>query len=178
MHASIRLAAAALCVAAAASAVQAQTVRRIGSATNTVPSASAQANSATPNPSGLRPVFPAGMNSGSGAAVSSDPIAAAASSVPPAGLSGINTPSTSRATGGVNNGRIIPELPSPDRPLAGGGFSTADVVRAFEFADDDRDGVLSAAEAARLSIVTMTFREMDRNGDGLVSRAEYEASVL
>lgn len=177
MHALTRLAAAALC-AAAASAVQAQVVRQIGVAPSTAPSASTQMNQGAPSPGGLRPVFPSGINSGSGAAVSSDPIAATTSPVPGPGLSTIPAPGTTATTGGVNNGRIIPELPSPDRPVPGIGFSAADVVRSFDFADDNRDGTLTAAEAARLSIVTMTFQEMDRNGDGVVTRAEYEVSVL
>ena len=47
----------------------------------------------------------------------------------------------------------------------------------FDKADANHDGDLTRAEAHRLSIGTMSFEEMDRNFDGLVSRFEYEDSL-
>ncbi|NNU44707.1 hypothetical protein [Ramlibacter montanisoli] len=52
-----------------------------------------------------------------------------------------------------------------------------DIARSFFFADANHDGDLTRAEARRLSIGTMSFEEMDRNFDGLISRFEYEDSL-
>jgi hypothetical protein len=196
MHAVFRYLAAGLCAAAAASAVQAQT-RSVAPAANTVPSASARAAQSAPSPSGLRPIFPAGISSGSGASVSRDPIAASTSPIPAFG--------TADTTGGVTTGStntLTPELPSfgavntttlgaaaaagagntvrgPGQRVAGGagGFSSVDQARSFFFADANHDGELTRAEAARLSIMTMGFEEMDRNFDGVISRFEYDDSL-
>lgn len=190
MHALTRLFVAGLCAAAAASAVQAQ---RLAAAPNRpAPSASSQAAQAAPAPGGLRPVFPAGLNSGSGAAVSRDPIASSTSPIP------ANTPATpqpgSTIVGGGGGGTLTPEIgPVPSTNVMGagatvrgpgqrleggaGGFSATDIARSFFFADGNKDGDLTRAEAARLSISTMAFEEMDRNFDGVVSRFEYDDSV-
>ena len=58
-----------------------------------------------------------------------------------------------------------------------GGFSAADSARSFFTADANHDGELSRAEARRLSIATMSFEEMDRNFDGVVTRFEYDDSL-
>jgi hypothetical protein len=58
-----------------------------------------------------------------------------------------------------------------------GGFAAADAARSFFFADANHDGELSRAEAARLSIATMSFEQMDRNFDGVISRFEYQDSL-
>jgi hypothetical protein len=191
MHALVRLLAAGLCAAAAVSAVQAQTRRGIATVPNTAPSASARAAMGAPNPAGLRPIFPAGITSGSGALVSSDPIAANAAPLPATSA----TTTTGGAIGGA--GRIIPELPSFDTSAAAaatqtlgagptvpgpsqninsgaGGFSATDVARSFFFADANHDGDLTRAEAGRLSIAPLSFEQMDRNFDGIISRFEYE----
>ena len=44
-------------------------------------------------------------------------------------------------------------------------------------AEGNKDGELTRAEASRLSISTMTFEEMDRNFDGIITRFEYSDSV-
>ncbi len=69
--------------------------------------------------------------------------------------------------------------PGPSQRMEGGagGFTAVDIARSYFFADADHDGELTRAEARRLSISTMSFEEMDRNFDGLVSRFEYEDSV-
>jgi hypothetical protein len=191
MHALTRLFAAGLCAAAAASAVQAQ--GRLAAGPNRpAPSPSAQAAQAAPAAGGLRPVFPAGLNAGSGAAVSRDPIAASTSPIP------ANTPATPQPGGvtivGGGSGTLTPELgPVPSTNVMGagatvrgpgqrleggaGGFSATDIARSFFFADGNKDGDLTRAEAARLSIASMPFEEMDRNFDGVVSRFEYDDSV-
>ena len=196
MNAIARLLAVGICAAAAASAANAQ-VRQLSQGTTAPrPSSSTTAPSA-PNPAGLRPIFPAGISSGSGAAVSSDPIAARTSPIAPAGSA---TPPTTA------NPNLPPaELPSPDGNFTGivtnvpntavlgagatvpgpaqrstsgaGGFAAVDIARSFFFADANHDGDLTRAEARRLSIGTMSFEEMDRNYDGLISRFEYEDSL-
>ncbi|MES2632399.1 MAG: EF-hand domain-containing protein [Pseudomonadota bacterium] len=48
--------------------------------------------------------------------------------------------------------------------------------QAFDLADSDGNGELSRAEGQRLSILPKPFEEMDANKDGVLNRAEYEAS--
>lgn len=196
MHTIPRILAAALCAAATASAVHAQQVRGVP---NTVPSASARAAAAAPNPAGLRPLFPAGVSSGSGARVSTDPIAATTSPIGPGGPGAVTT--TTGTFGAATT--ITPELanfgnasfgaasfgaavvggagntvPGPAQRNAGGagGVSAVEQARAFILADANRDNELTRAEARRLSIMTMSFEEMDRNFDQVISRFEYEDS--
>lgn len=221
MHALTRLLAAGLCAAAAASAVQAQT-RSFSQGPNTrAPSTNSQAAQAAPRPGGLQPLFPAGISSGSGAAVSNDPIARTTSPIAPnGGNPGTNTgnnntggtrPGGTGTTGGTNDGSnnagngngtdtvgnsggdgISPPVApvttvlgaggatvrGPAQDLAGaGGFSAHDQARSFFFADANKDGELSRAEAARLSISTLPFEEMDRNFDGVVTRFEYQDTL-
>ena len=169
-----------LCAVAAASAVQAQT-------------ASNPATRSLPNPAGLRPMYPAGISSGSGAAQASSPVARANSPIP-AGNVIASTPITVNngfPTGlfQVDNGVVIgPSTavmgagatvagPSQYTNAGAGGYSATDIARSFFFADSNHDGELSRAEARRLSIATMSFEEMDRNFDGVISRFEYDDSV-
>jgi hypothetical protein len=165
-----------LCALAAAPAVQAQT-------------ASNPALRSLPNPAGLRPMYPAGISSGSGAAQASSPIARANSPIP-AGSSVATTPFN-------NNNGVPTELfpvdgvvtvpstavmgagatvagPSQYTNAGSGGYSATDIARSFFFADANHDGELSHAEARRLSIAPMSFEEMDRNFDGVISRFEYD----
>ena len=200
MHAVIRLFAVGLCAAATMTA-QAQ-VRKLQPAPNPVPSSSARAGQSAPAPSGLRPVFPAGITSGSGALTSTDPVAASTAPLP--GTFG----TTGSGTGTVANNSGVtlitpPELVSPDNSTGivangvatnvmgagatvrgpgqtvggAGGFSATDVARSFFFADANKDGDLTRAEYNRLSIRSMTFEEMDRNFDGVITRFEYDDSL-
>jgi hypothetical protein len=197
MHAVSRYLAAGLFAVASASAVHAQT-RSVQAVPNPQPSAAQRAAQSAPAPAGLRPVFPAGITSGSGAAVSRDPIAASTSPIAPFG----SADTTGAATGTPQTGTtIVPELPTfgsvnttvlgagavgagntvrgPGQRVTGGagGFSAVDQARSFFFADANHDGELTRAEAGRLSIATMAFEEMDRNFDGIISRFEYEDSL-
>lgn len=185
MHAFVRLFATALCTMAAASAVHAQ--MRQGAP---APSTAARAAQASPNPAGLQSPFPAGITSGSGARVSSDPIASANAPVPPnsAGVGGgtvggggfIGVPT--ELPSGVPNTAVLGAGssvagPSQNLNAGAGGFAAADTARSFFFADANHDGELTRAEARRLSIATMSFEEMDRNYDQVISRFEYDDSV-
>jgi len=216
MLASTRLAAAVICALAAASAANAQTTRapsRVQPATNVVPSAASRIAQTAPRPTGLSSTFPAGLTSGSGAAVSTNPIAQSTTTIPPTGSSiatttlipsalppaelpgtttnGILVPGTSIFTPGT--GVVLPSTTAaiatnvmgagatvrgPGQTVGGaGGFSATDEARSFFFADANHDGDITRAEFGRLSISTMTFEEMDRNYDGVVSRFEYEDSL-
>lgn len=187
-----RLAVAALCVAAAASAAYAQRIQSVPSPSG--PSAAARAAQAAPNPAGLRSTFPAGVTSGSGGAVSPNPIAQSGSVVPLNGNSVTAGPGLDNSLPGNGNNQVpVPgtdpsvntsvlgagaTVRGPGQSVGGaGGFSATDVARSFFFADANHDGDLTRAEAARLSISTMTFEEMDRNFDGVISRFEYGDSV-
>lgn len=190
MPALTRLLLAGFCAAAAASAVQAQS--RLGHVANTPPPASSQSSQAAPQPGGLRPVFPAGVTSGSGAAVSTDPVAATTAPTPPS-TSPTPSPGTPTTPTGGGGRTLVPDVAvvpatnvlgagatvrGPAQSVGGaGGFNATDVARSFFFADANHDGELTRAEAARLSILTLTFEEMDRNFDGIISRFEYEDSV-
>ena len=184
-----RLIATGLCLAAATSAVHAQ--RQISQGSGTTAITAPRPTPAVPNPAGLRPVFPAGISSGSGAAQSSDPIAANSSPVPAGGVAptsptliggrGVNVPTELFPAGSANPTAVMGAGPvaGPGQYGAGGagGYSAVDSARSFYFADANHDGELTRAEARRLSIATMSFEEMDRNFDNVISRFEYDDSL-
>jgi hypothetical protein len=151
------------------------------------PSAGARAAQAAPNPAGLRSTFPAGVTSGSGGAVSPNPIAQSGTVIPANGNSvtaGPGLDNTLPGNNGTDNGSNTSVLGAggtvrgPGQTVGGaGGFSATDTARSFFFADANKDGELTRAEASRLSISTMSFEEMDRNFDGIITRFEYSDSV-
>lgn len=51
------------------------------------------------------------------------------------------------------------------------------VGTAFERADTNKDGMLSAQEAAQMPAVAQRFKELDTDKDGALSRAEFEKGV-
>lgn len=179
-----RLPLAAVCAMAAASAAYAQKVQSVP--TPAAPSASTRAAQAAPNPAGLRSTFPAGVTSGSGGAVSPNPIAQSGTVIPPSGNSvtagpGMDNTLPGNGTDTGSNTSVLgagAAVRGPGQAVGGaGGFSATDTARSFFFADANKDGELTRAEAARLSISTMTFEEMDRNFDGIITRFEYSDSV-
>ena len=160
----------------AATAAHAQRVQ-VAPAPAARPSNSAITAIGMPNPAGLRPVVPAGLTSGSGAAVSTDPNIAGSAPNPGVGStepgSDMQAAANATATLGAGGSR------GPSQYLGSGnpGYSAVDIARSFILADVNRDGELTEGEWRRLSIATMTFQEMDRNFDGRVSRSEYEDSL-
>lgn len=232
--------AAALAVALfAAGAAQAQQSGSVRGAANASPSATARTAQAAPKPGGLRPLFPAGITSGSGASQSTDRIARTTAPVTAPTTSRTTTTTTADTTGQppgtvtrvvdadgtvtttvvnadgtmtVTTSTGTPIVPAPGFTTGGGvaagatttydgaaattvlggpaagfvagppqfipggglGFSAVDIARSFIGADANRDGELTRTEARRLAIAGMSFEEMDRNYDGVVSRSEYE----
>lgn len=67
--------------------------------------------------------------------------------------------------------------PGPTRVSAGANYTVVDFARAFIMADSDRDGELTRSEAARLTIMPLSFEEMDANHDNRLTRSEYEDSA-
>jgi hypothetical protein len=204
MSAVIRLAAVTLCALAAASAAQAQKVHSVPNVA--VPSSAARTAQVAPNPTGLRPMFPAGLSEGSGAAVSTNPAATSTSTIPVGGSSiatttlvpseipanettGSATTTTNVGavtTGGfINNAAAVTTVMGAGATVRGpgqtpggaGGISAVDAARAFFFADANHDSELTRAEFARLPFHTESFEEMDRNFDGVISRFEWEDSL-
>ena len=57
-----------------------------------------------------------------------------------------------------------------------GGVSTA-ATAAFDKADSNKDGQLSAQEAATLPAVSQRFKELDTDKNGSLSRAEFDKGV-
>lgn len=200
-----QLAAATVAALLAAGTLHAQQVHSVRPAPSTSPSASARAAQAAPNPAGLRAPFPAGLTSGSGAAVSTDPIAANnsvtrgnAAGIAPGegtGTGGNAAPGGGFAgTGGVSNNNNGADLagnvpgtnvlgagaaglmargPSESVPLGSSGLNPVEVARSFIGADRNGDGELTRGEAQRLSMANLSFEEMDRDFDGIITRAEY-----
>lgn len=77
-------------------------------------------------------------------------------------------------------------LPEPSTAVAGNegaGSANAHAAashslhRAFQRADTDQDGRLSPTEAARLPAIANRFSQLDRDGDGYLSRAEFDAGA-
>ena len=48
------------------------------------------------------------------------------------------------------------------------------MAQSFRAADANLDGEVTRGEAQRLMFMPMSFEEMDRNKDGILSRSEYE----
>lgn len=70
-------------------------------------------------------------------------------------------------------------------PAPGGGFSSGPQTSqqatpassAFDRADTNKDGQLNAQEAARLPAISQRFKEFDTDGNGTLSRAEFDKAV-
>lgn len=179
MHVLARLIAAGLCAAAAATAAQAQVRQIAPSAKPATPSASTRAANATPNPSGLRPIFPAGVNSGSGAAVSTDPVANTTAPVP-----ATSTASTTRTTAGgtVVTGTTVPaELPPANgsttttttaTTTAEGAVAT-NVLGAGPTVPGPAQYLGSGAGGVAAADIARSFYQADANHDGELTRAEF-----
>ncbi|RYY63098.1 MAG: EF-hand domain-containing protein, partial [Comamonadaceae bacterium] len=134
----------------------------------------------------------AGLTSGSGAAQSGDPVAAGNSVTrgnaagvglgdsTPGGDAGPGTAAPGTGTGAAAGTAAaagaagqVARGPAQSVPLAASGLNPVEVARNFIQADSNRDGELTRAEAQRLGFAPSSFEEMDRDFDGVVTRAEY-----
>ncbi|QJW83279.1 hypothetical protein HK414_00515 [Ramlibacter terrae] len=68
---------------------------------------------------------------------------------------------------------VMARGPSQSVPMGSSGLNPVEVARNFINADSNRDGELTRAEASRMGFATMSFEEMDRDFDGVITRAEY-----
>lgn len=187
MHPVFRLAAAAALVLAGSAALAA----KVRSIPQTTPDAGQVSAFALPKPSGLTAPFPAGISGGSGAAVSSDRVAADSAPIPVntavnratrgtrVNDSGNNpftgdTTTPAEATSVLGAGGVGFPGPSQNVNAGAGGYSATDLARWFYFADANHDGELTPAEYARLPVKPLGFEQMDRNFDGIISRFEYD----
>jgi len=120
-----------------------------------------------PSASGLRSRFPAGLPT---------PI--------PAGSETTNTvvegvvvdavPATQvMGAAGAGYARSAPQYV----PGGSGIYSAVDVARSFLQADANRDGELSRAESTRLALMPVSFEEMDRDHNNILTRSEYEDAL-
>ncbi|HET8745729.1 MAG TPA: hypothetical protein VFM98_08990 [Ramlibacter sp.] len=194
MLASIRLAAALACALAAAFPAAAQTARapaRVQPAPNPVPSNAARIAQTAPRPTGLQPMFPAGLSSGSGAAVSTNPIAQSTTTVPPTGSSLTTTtlipselPPANSPTTTTNGPLAVPGTPttivSPGVGTLTGPVTTPVATNVLGAGATVRGpgqtvggaGGFSATDEAR------SFFFADANHDGDLTRAEFSRLSL
>jgi Ca2+-binding EF-hand superfamily protein len=63
--------------------------------------------------------------------------------------------------------QVAPGMPSDD--------STSPAKATFEALDANKDGVISVPEAKASVTVTTAFATADKNGDGMLSRSEFDA---
>lgn len=172
MHRVLPCLAATLALLASDFALAQSSVRQIAAKPNT----SAQQGASTPGTGGTQTAQP-GAPSPNGLA----------SPFPPQ-LPSLFVPGTSAA--GTAPAENVSEAPNtavmgagpsgplgPTRVSAGANYTIVDIARAFIMADTDRDGELTRSEAARLTIMPLSFEEMDANHDNRLTRSEYEDSV-
>jgi hypothetical protein len=188
MHRYALLLAAGVAAAAAAPGAFAQaTINRTQSA-----AASSFSATRTPSQAGRVPVRPDGSVGFTGTlpSISGSSGSPGATGTGGAFVPGAGTPAVIGVGGGtvpveVVNGPNTAVLgagatvPGPTQYLnsGAGGFSAIDIAKSFYIADANHDGVLTEAEARRLTIQSQSFQQMDRDFDGTISRAEYEESL-
>lgn len=67
--------------------------------------------------------------------------------------------------------------PSSASPAAKGAAAITAATEAFDRADTNKDGQLSAQEAVALPAISQRFKELDTDKDGSLSRAEFDKGV-
>ena len=69
-----------------------------------------------------------------------------------------------------------PITPGP-APAPGARYAAADLERAFSFMDGNHDGKVSRDEASGFRGVARNFDQADTNGDGFLSREEFDTAM-
>lgn len=64
--------------------------------------------------------------------------------------------------------------PSAGSGAGTGTTATTSAVDVFERADTNRDGQLSPQEATHVPAIAQRFKELDKDGNGLLSRSEFQ----
>lgn len=79
-------------------------------------------------------------------------------------------PSTDVTVGG-------PTITTAPTPSTSSNPTTTTTTAVFDRLDKDKNGQLSAVEARQLPAISERFKEADSDGNGLLSRAEFEKAV-
>jgi hypothetical protein len=99
------------------------------------------------------------------------------------GTSSPSTPSktvigpSSASSGKATFGGSATESPSSSGGAGAGSSGNSASAAAFQRADKDHDGMLSAQEAATLPAIGSRFESLDTNKDKMLSRQEFEAGL-
>lgn len=72
---------------------------------------------------------------------------------------------------------VPPGLAPPvAQPVPAARWTVAQIRAAFDLADANSDGQLTRGEAARLSLLPLSFEDADRNKDGVLDATEYQSA--
>ena len=71
---------------------------------------------------------------------------------------------------------VAPGLAPVTQPVPAAQWTVAQIRQSFALADANSDGQLTRGEAARLSLLPLSFEEADRNKDGVLDATEYEST--
>jgi hypothetical protein len=71
---------------------------------------------------------------------------------------------------------VAPGLAPVTQPVPAAQWTVAQMRQSFALADANSDGQLTRGEAARLSLLPLSFEDADRNKDGVLDPAEYEST--
>jgi hypothetical protein len=71
---------------------------------------------------------------------------------------------------------VAPGLAPVTQPVPAAQWTVAQMRQSFALADANSDGQLTRGEAARLSLLPLSFEDADRNKDGVLDAAEYEST--
>ena len=132
-----------------------------------------------PSPAGLPSPVPAGLTPPTAPSLTPPTSYNLSNPGTPPGSPAIDAGIAQPMVGGAGGGYVAGPPQSNVMGAAGAGFgrsgfSAVDVARSFIEADGNRDGDITRAEARRLAIMPMSFEEMDRKFDGVISRFEYD----
>lgn len=136
-----------------------------------------------PSPAGLNPRFPAGLTAetlvppGTGGGTGGTGGTGGGGRPIGGGVGNGNGNGGADGSGTVATNVMGAGAPQP-AGIGPGPYTAVDVARSFLFADANRDGELSRAEARRLTLGAFAFEELDADHDGIITRGEYDDAML